>query len=93
MRIYASTGGSDEGLEIWEAWSRKLEGHGLGSTAAKRWAHFHKSPPTRTGFDKLEMLASAADPDWDKGLDRERASNGAGEGTGSADPGNGIPPC
>jgi hypothetical protein len=87
LRLYAASGGSAEGLEIFEDWSDKLEDNPAKDNAAARWKHFHKYPPDRTGFDKLELLAREADPNWRSTIDHhEEAGKGPTEGAGRGIP-------
>jgi hypothetical protein len=67
MAIWRATGGSDEGLAIWLAWSSKSQKHNA-DTAAERWQHFASLPPTDIGAGTLVYEANKADPGW-----RERA--------------------
>jgi hypothetical protein len=59
MMIYAATGGSDDGLEVWITWSAKSPKHVAGA-CDPRWKHFAASPPTRIGAGTLFFLAKAA---------------------------------
>jgi hypothetical protein len=56
MAIYAVTGGSDHGAVVFDDWSAKSPKYNPYNTA-DRWQHFHRSPPSRTGFGKLVKLA------------------------------------
>ena len=60
MAIHASTGGSAEGLALFDKWSQKSQ-HYDAEGLAEKWDTFH---PERTGFGKLEKLAFDADPHW-----------------------------
>jgi hypothetical protein len=59
LAIYAATGGSDHGAVIFDDWSAKSPKYNP-YTAADRWRHFHRSPPSRTGIGKLVKLALQA---------------------------------
>ncbi|HJS87583.1 MAG TPA: DUF3987 domain-containing protein [Acetobacteraceae bacterium] len=56
LLVYAATGGSLEGLELWKAWSAKSCKHEAGACEA-RWQRFHCSPPTRGGAGSIFYLA------------------------------------
>ena len=56
MALYRASGGSQEGLELFLEWSRKSELHNE-DVSRDRWDHYAKSPPSRTGFGKVDRLA------------------------------------
>jgi putative DNA primase/helicase len=58
---FAATGGSDEGFQAWDAWSRKARNYG---GTEKAWASFFKSPPRSIGFGTLYHHATEADSNW-----------------------------
>lgn len=67
LAIYAVWGGSEEGFEHFDAFSRKStvpERYGLEETR-ERWEHFHGSPPTDTGAGALVRRAREADSEWE----------------------------
>lgn len=56
MAVYVASGGSDEGMRLWDEWSQRCPGRHTDS-AHKRWMHFHRSPPTNIGMGTLVQLA------------------------------------
>jgi len=71
MTIYAATGGSDDGFEIFDNFSQKSSNKYRIRTTRARWQHYHRSPPTQLGFGTLHRLATQADPQWLARLDQE----------------------
>lgn len=69
MAIFASTNGSDEGLEIWDKWLRRSGKYAVGASA-KRWRQMHRSRPTNIGYGTLQWRAAQANPDWMEELDK-----------------------
>lgn len=63
MRIYAATGGSEAGRAQVHVYSAKSKKYDREKTDA-RWNHLHRSPPTRTGYGKLVLLAQEIQPGW-----------------------------
>ena len=63
MAIYRATEGSEAGLQVAHAFSRKSAKYSAADTDAK-WAELHKSPPTRIGAKTLFWLASQVDRHW-----------------------------
>jgi hypothetical protein len=61
MAIYRATGGSAEGRDVWDTWSKKA--HNYGGTYEK-WDDYEKSPPTLLGAGTIFHLADLADPMW-----------------------------
>ena len=54
MAVFAASGGSDEGFEAWDEWSRRAACYGEGSTCENEWFRMSASPPTRnSGFAAL----------------------------------------
>jgi hypothetical protein len=69
MAVWAASGGSDEGFAAWLEWSSRHPFFDSDATA-ERWDHFHRSPPTRSGFGTLAFWAKENDaefraPSWD----------------------------
>ena len=64
MAIFAATGGSDQGLAIFDALSAKSAKHSEENTAIK-WEQFHSSPPNDIGMGILVHLAREAQPGWE----------------------------
>lgn len=61
MATWRASGGSDEGLDAWTAWSAKCDAHN-DDACLERWRHWFRSPPTRLGFGTLYHLARQANP-------------------------------
>jgi len=59
LLLYRATGTSEEGLQLWIAWSWKSPKHRDGA-CEERWAHFATHPPTRGGAGTIFMRAKAA---------------------------------
>ena len=64
MAIWAATGGSDDGLQIFDFWSKKWCGYNQEDTTAK-WDELHKTPPTDIGAGSVFHWASEACPRWE----------------------------
>lgn len=61
LRIFAATGGAEEGRALFRAWSARCpEKHERGETIDRAWARFRGCPPDRTGAEKVYALARAA---------------------------------
>jgi Bifunctional DNA primase/polymerase, N-terminal/Virulence-associated protein E/Primase C terminal 2 (PriCT-2) len=63
MATWCATGGSDDGLAAFMAWSSKSGKHKADVTA-ERWRHYSTSPPTEIGAGTLFHRANEADPNW-----------------------------
>lgn len=61
MAFYASSDGSDDGLEAFCQWSEKSKKYDE-DTCLSRWEHYDKSPPDSIGFGTLVYEAKQADP-------------------------------
>jgi hypothetical protein len=59
MAIFVASDGSGHGGTVFDNWSAKSPKYNPSETVA-RWAHYHRSPPFRTGIDKLIALALRA---------------------------------
>ncbi len=59
LALFAATGGSDAGRDLWVAWSARHPDYDADATLA-RWQHYPESPPSKTGAGKLFALAAAA---------------------------------
>jgi hypothetical protein len=68
MATWRATGGSDKGLEYFDAWSQKYDGYDVRKTA-ERWGAYFRSPPDRIGAGTIFYLANEAVPNWDDRLD------------------------
>jgi putative DNA primase/helicase len=58
LAIFAASGGSQRGLEIFDEWSRKWHGYNAADTD-QRWYEMTGSPPNRTGANKIFKAARA----------------------------------
>lgn len=63
MATWRASGGSQEGLDAFVAWSAKSSKHDLAECEA-RWDHYFQSPPDQIGFGTLAYHARQADPSW-----------------------------
>lgn len=59
MAAWRATGGAEEGLEAWAAWSAKSSAKHDGDACAIRWAHYSISPPNKLGAGTIFFLARA----------------------------------
>jgi Bifunctional DNA primase/polymerase, N-terminal/Primase C terminal 2 (PriCT-2) len=76
LRMFAASGGSDWGFQLFDEWSRRWSGYfhqqkkiWVGYNAAEtraRWEAMKGSPPNRTGVDKLRQIAR--EHGWVEGL-------------------------
>ncbi|MGH9436802.1 MAG: PriCT-2 domain-containing protein [Terriglobia bacterium] len=66
MATWYASGGSDEGYEVFDAWSQKSQKYTQKGTW-ERWKGFYRSPPERIGFGTLVYEAQKIDPDWTPG--------------------------
>ena len=84
MALFAATGGSEQGLALFQHWSAKSSKYSEAPTKV-RWEHYHRSPPTRIGAGTIFYAAAVEwvepdfpDPDdWDPVWPEEIAPNGA----------------
>src|SRR5205823_337286 len=63
MAVWRASGGSDEGLAVFETWSRKSHKFNKDKTNA-RWEDYRKYPPNQLGFGTLVHLAREIQPGW-----------------------------
>jgi len=63
MALWAATGGTEGGREVWHAWSGQNPSYNPDETNA-RWDHYFNSPPTQIGAGTLFHLAAEAAPGW-----------------------------
>src|SRR5262249_45522300 len=63
-----ATGGSEDGLDIFDRWSQRSAKYNALTTRA-RWEHYFRSPPERIGIGSLIHLATKSAPDWRDRLD------------------------
>ncbi len=62
LAFFSASEGSAAGFNAWHRWSAKsAKAHG---GTVGQWAHFAKSPPTRTGTGALVKRAQRANPDF-----------------------------
>jgi putative DNA primase/helicase len=73
MAIFAATGGSDEGFEIFDKWSQKSAKYDFKETE-KKWRHFMRSPPDKIGAGTLFHEATKAHPEWHREYDARLAA-------------------
>lgn len=64
LAIWAATGGSAEGYEVFREWSEK-SGKYDARTTEKAWDQISRSPPTSIGFGSLFYMAREAEPEWE----------------------------
>jgi hypothetical protein len=64
MATFASTDGSDEGLDAFDEWARQSTKYNVRENTRRRWERMRNSPPTEYSFGTLHHLATRADPDW-----------------------------
>jgi hypothetical protein len=57
MALFAATGGSALGGELWNEWSKRNASYDLKATE-ERWHHYRRSPPDRIGAGTLFRLAA-----------------------------------
>jgi Bifunctional DNA primase/polymerase, N-terminal/Primase C terminal 2 (PriCT-2) len=70
LALFRATGGSDDGLAVFHAWSSKSEKYDAQVTA-DRWAAYKTCPPTKIGVGSIFHWANEASPGWgdpDNGL-------------------------
>jgi hypothetical protein len=65
MAAWRATGGSEEGFQAFDSWSRKSSKYNAEVTR-KRWAGYSTSPPTIIRAGTIFWLAAKADPQWRK---------------------------
>jgi hypothetical protein len=63
MAAWRASGGAEDALAAWKAWSAKSRKHN-DAACDERWRHWFRSPPSRLGFGSLHFLASHASPLW-----------------------------
>jgi putative DNA primase/helicase len=65
MAIFRATGGSDEGLKIFDAWSRKCAAAYDEGDTEEKWGKYDTSPPNQIGAGSIYRWANEACPTWD----------------------------
>jgi hypothetical protein len=73
MATWGASGGSEDGLAAFCAWSAKNASHNQ-QECLKRWNHYRHSPPTNIGAGTLFYLAREAQPGWTKPTDTATAA-------------------
>jgi RecA-family ATPase len=63
MAVWRASGGSEEGFEEFDKWSKKSLKYD-GDETLFRWRHYSDSPPSKIGFGTLVYLARQIDPNW-----------------------------
>jgi hypothetical protein len=74
MATWRASGGSKEGFEAFDSFSRKSKKYDAEETRY-RWNHFHYSPPDKIGYGTLVHEAQQVEPDWEP---PSRQPNGQG---------------
>jgi hypothetical protein len=69
LAIFAATNGSDAGLAMFAAWSRRSEAKYDDAFTRKTWIGFRRSPPSRIGAGTIFFLATRFAPQWADQLD------------------------
>ena len=64
MAIFAATDGSDDGEDIFHAWSKKLEDKYDRTDTATKWQAFHACPPKVITVGSVFFAANEACPAW-----------------------------
>jgi hypothetical protein len=65
MALFHATGGSDDGLAVFHAWSSKSEKYNKQVTT-DRWAAYKTCPPERIGAGSIFHWANEAAPGWEQ---------------------------
>jgi putative DNA primase/helicase len=65
MAVFRATGGSDAGLRIFDAWSRKCAVAYDERDTEEKWGKFFTTPPDNIGSGSIYHWANEAHPDWD----------------------------
>jgi hypothetical protein len=86
MAIYAATGGSDEGRDMFESWAERWTcGENDPAANDEAWRQCQSSPPTKIGVGSIFHWAKEADPGWyarfKSGLTEEAKRDRAPRGT------------
>jgi hypothetical protein len=76
MAIYAATSGSDEGAQLFDAFSQKSSKYKKRETTQK-WKQYKRSPPTRIGMGSLWEIAFQHDSEWLDRANSEAIEHGA----------------
>ena len=63
MALWRTTGGSDEGLDLFDGWSAKCPRYDAAYTAAK-WDGYERCPPTEIGAGSIFYMADQASSTW-----------------------------
>ena len=63
MALFRATAGSDDGLAVFHAWSRKSKKYDEQVTT-DRWEAYKTCPPTEIGVGSIFYWADQADPSW-----------------------------
>ena len=64
MAVWRASGGTEEGLEAFDAWSTKWAQKYDAEETRFRWDHFGQSPPSQVGFGTLVHHARETKPGW-----------------------------
>jgi hypothetical protein len=63
MALFAASGGSEEGLRLFDAWSQRSSKYNAAATLEK-WQKFDRCPPREIGAGSIFYMADAAVPGW-----------------------------
>jgi hypothetical protein len=63
MALWRTTGGSDDGLDLFDSWSAKCPRYDASYTAAK-WDGYERCPPTDIGAGSIFYMADQASSTW-----------------------------
>ena len=93
MALYRATDGSEDGFDLFDAWSSKSPNYG---GTHEKWEALHRSPPTELGAGTIFGLASQTDANWRSGIKAPDITQLAGRLTvtsanGEASPTSAIP--
>jgi hypothetical protein len=75
MALFRATAGSDDGLAVFHAWSRKSEKKYNEQKTIKKWEEYKTCPPDAIGAGSIFHWANEASPGWEMlgGMPLERA--------------------
>jgi hypothetical protein len=71
MALWSGTGGSDVGLDLFDAFSKKCELKYDAAKTIEKWSEITGCPPTNTGLDKIYRLVDQQCPGWRIGMQIE----------------------
>jgi hypothetical protein len=71
MALWVATEGSDAGLAMFDAWSKKSEKYGGLTTVEERWNSYFRCPPNEIGVGTIIYEANGIKPWWRNAYDDE----------------------